>query len=67
VQTLTLVQFRDQDALDELRRDPQLARYLNLFKPEAGLGLAVVAPEHVAAVSALLAERGVEVGVGSRE
>lgn len=65
VQTLTLVQFRDQDALNELRRDPQLARYLKPFKPEASLGLAVVAPEHVAAVSALLAERGVE--VGSRE
>ncbi len=61
VQALTLVQFRDQAALDELRSDPQLARYLKPFKPEARLGLAVVAPEDVAAVSALLAERGVEV------
>ena len=61
VQTLTLVQFRDQAALDELRSsDPSLARYLTPFKPEARLGLAVVAPEDVAAVSALLIERGVD-------
>ena len=61
VQTLTLVQFRDQAALDELRSsDPSLARYLTPFKPEAGLGLAVVAPEDVAAMSALLIERGVD-------
>ncbi len=61
VQTLTLVQFRDQETLNELRSDPRLARYLKPFKPEAKLGLAVVAPEDVAAVSALLAERGVAV------
>lgn len=60
VQTLTLVQFRDQDALDELRADPLLARYLKPFKAEAKLGLAVVAPDDLAAVSAQLAERGVE-------
>ena len=61
VQTLTLVQFRDQAVLDELRSsDPSLARYLMPFKPEAGLGLAVVAPEDVAAVSELLIERGVD-------
>ena len=48
-------------ALDELRSsDPALARYLTPFKPEAGLGLAVVAPEDVAAMSALLIERGVD-------
>ncbi len=63
VQTLTLVQFRDQDALDELRSDPQLARLLKPFKPEARLGLAVVAPQDVAKVSALLAELGVDVRV----
>ena len=44
-QTLTLVQFRDQDALNELRGDPILGRYLKPFKPEARLGLAVVKPE----------------------
>lgn len=61
VQTVTLVQFRDQDTLDELRRDPRLARYLKPFKPEAKLGLAMVAPSDVAAISALLVERGVDV------
>jgi hypothetical protein len=60
LQTLTLVQFRDQDALNELRADPVLARYLRPFKAEARLGLAVVKPGDVAAVQALLAERGVE-------
>lgn len=66
VQTLTLVQFRDQDALDELRGDAALARYLKPFKPEAKLGLAVVAPEDVAALSALLTERGVDVRTAAR-
>jgi len=59
-QTLTLIQFRDQDALNELRGDPILSRYLKPFKPEARLGLAVVKPGDIAAVQALLAERGVE-------
>lgn len=61
VQTLTLVQFRDQDALDELGKDPRLARLLKPFKPEARLGLAMVAPADVAAVTALLVEYGVDV------
>ncbi len=63
VETITLVQFRDQDTLDELRRNPRLARYLKPFKPEARLGLATVAPSDVAAVNALLVECGVEVKV----
>lgn len=61
VRTLTLVQFRDQDALDELRSDPTLAACLKPFKPEAKLGLAEVAPTKVEMVTALLLERGVEV------
>ncbi len=61
VRTLTLVQFRDQDALDELRSDPALAACLKPFKPEAKLGLAEVAPNKVEMVTALLLERGVEV------
>ncbi|MDQ1301091.1 MAG: hypothetical protein QG637_1012 [Chloroflexota bacterium] len=59
VQTLTLVQFRDQDTLNELRTDPTLARYIRPFKPDAKLGLAVVKPGDVAALQALLAERGI--------
>jgi hypothetical protein len=61
VATLTLVQFRDQDALDELLGDLELARYLRPFRPEARLGLATIEPDAVEQVCALLAERGVEV------
>lgn len=61
VYTLTLMQFRDQDVLDELRNDPHLARSLKPFKPEARLGLAEVAPAAVAEVMALLADYGVDV------
>lgn len=60
VQTLTLIQFRDQDVLNELRNDPTLARYIRPFKPDAKLGLALVRPGDVAAVQALLAERGID-------
>ena len=41
-------------------RRPILGRYLKPFKPEARLGLAVVKPGDIAAVQALLAQRGVE-------
>ena len=58
---VTLIQFRDQDALDELLQDSELARHLRPFKPEARLGLAVVEPARVDHVRGLLAERGVEV------
>jgi hypothetical protein len=61
IQPLTLVQFRDQDALDELLLDPELARLLRPFKPEARLGLAIVAAEAVEPLRHFLAERGVEV------
>jgi hypothetical protein len=60
VQTVTLVHFRNQDALNELCGDPVLARYLKPFKPEARLGLATVRPGDLAALQALLAERGVD-------
>ncbi len=64
VQTLTLIRFRDQDALNELSSDPVLARYLKSFEPEARLGLAMVKPGDLAAVQALLAERGVDLAQG---
>jgi hypothetical protein len=60
MQTVTLIQFRDQQALDELLADPAIARFVKPFRPEAQLGLATVAPEDVAAAWALLSERGVE-------
>ncbi|MCX7670542.1 MAG: helicase-associated domain-containing protein, partial [Anaerolineae bacterium] len=60
VQTLTLVQFRDQSVVNELCADPILAMYLRPFKPSAGLGLAVVRPEDVSLLRGLLAERGID-------
>jgi hypothetical protein len=41
--------------------DLELARYLRPFRPEARLGLAIIEPDAVEQVCALLAERGVEV------
>ncbi len=55
-----LIQFRDQDALDELLQDSELARHLRPFRPEAKLGLAAVEPNQVEQVRGLLAKRGVE-------
>ncbi len=53
VESITLVHFRDQDALNDLCGDPILARYLKPFKPEARLGLAAVKPGDLAALQAL--------------
>lgn len=61
--TLTLIEFRDQKALSELMDDPELAPHLEAF--EAGRrALAVVDREHLDTVQRLLAERGVEVEWG---
>jgi hypothetical protein len=64
VQTLTLVQFKSQETLEELLTDPALARVLKPWPPQAKIGMARVAPEDLAAVRGLLAERGVEVRDG---
>lgn len=61
ITTVTLAQFRDQDTVDELLQDPELARMLRPFFPAARLGLASIAPEKVAQARSLLAERGVDV------
>ncbi|MEJ5200278.1 MAG: helicase-associated domain-containing protein, partial [Anaerolineae bacterium] len=60
VQTLTLVQFRDQSVVNELCADPVLSAYMRPFKPTAGLGLALVRPADVVVLRGLLAERGIE-------
>ena len=61
--TLTLVEFRDRKALQELLEDPALQRYLQPF--QAGRrALAVVDREHLQEVQQLLAERGVEIRWG---
>jgi hypothetical protein len=56
---LTLVQFRDQAALDELLADSELAALLKPFHPEAKLGLATTLPKHLERLRGLLAARGV--------
>jgi hypothetical protein len=57
--TLTLIEFRDATARDELLADPELKKYLARF--EAGTRpLALVRAEELEHVRALLAERGVE-------
>ncbi len=61
VQTLTLVQFRDQAVVNELCAESALAPYMQPFMPAANLGLAVVRSDDLAALRALLAERGVEI------
>ncbi len=60
LRSLILLQFRDQETLDELLEDPELQPYLKPFKPEARLGLATVAPEAQEHLSKLLTERGVD-------
>lgn len=63
--TLTLIEFRDQEALQELLADPELQQYLRPF--EAGRrALAVVDRQHLDTVQRLLAERGVEIKWGLR-
>jgi len=58
--TLTLIQFRDHDALRELLTDPDLSSFLTPF--EAGpRALAIVDREHIEDVQRLLAERGVRI------
>lgn len=61
INTLTLVQFRDQQTLDDLRQDPRLAKLLQPFYPEAGLGLAIVANKHRQELVKSLEALGVEV------
>ncbi|MFQ5341097.1 MAG: helicase-associated domain-containing protein [Anaerolineae bacterium] len=63
--TLTLIQFRDHDALKELLADPELKPYLQPF--EAGQrALATVNREHLDTVQRLLADRGIEIKWGLR-
>jgi hypothetical protein len=55
------VQFRDQNTLDDLRRDRALRRLLKPLHPGLTLGLAKVNPADLERVKALLRERGVEI------
>lgn len=64
IQTLVVVQFKSQETMEDLLADPALARVLKPWPPQAKLGMARVTTQDVAAVQALLAERGVEVSQG---
>lgn len=64
VHTLTIVQFKDQETLDELLRDRVLRRLMQPYAPAARLGLAVVDPDQLEELVAALVERGVEMMTG---
>ena len=63
VETLTLMEFRDLQALDELLRDPVLKKWLTRF-PAGDRALAVVDPHHLPEVERRLAELGIAVQAG---
>lgn len=62
-ETLTLIEFRDQATLDELRAHPELATSLRPF-PAGDRALAVVPETKLAQVEAILADLGVHVRKG---
>ena len=64
-ETLTLIEFRDRAALDELREHPDLQAYLTPF-PAQDRALAVVPAEELARVKEILAFFGVRVKDGLR-
>jgi hypothetical protein len=64
-ETLTLVQFRDQEALDELRRQPALGALLTPF-PADKRALAVVPTERLAELEEILGRFGVRLEKGLR-
>ncbi len=65
VETLTLIEFRDQATLDELRQHPELRSCLTPF-PAGNRALAVVPAEKLAQVKEILARFGVRVKDGLR-
>jgi hypothetical protein len=65
VETLTLIEFRDQSALDELRRHPELHKYLVPF-PSGSRAFAVVQANKLTQVKKILERFGVRVRDGIR-
>jgi hypothetical protein len=62
-ETLTLIQFRDQEALDELRQQPDLQPYLVPF-PAGNRALAAIPGDKMAEVKEILARFGVSTREG---
>jgi hypothetical protein len=65
VETLTLIEFRDQSALDELRRHPELHKYLAPF-PAGNRAFAVVQADKLTHVKKILDHFGVRIKDGIR-
>jgi len=65
VETLTLIEFRDQAALDELRQHPELHEYLTSF-PSGSRAFAVVQANKLTQVKKVLDRFGVRVRDGIR-
>jgi len=61
VQTVTLIQVRDQATLEELLSEPELKDLLRPFAPAETRGLAWVSDQDLHALYAALAERGIAV------
>lgn len=60
-QPVVLVQFRDQETLDDLRQDRALRNLLKPIRANLKLGLAKIDPADLHRVKTLLRERGVEI------
>ncbi|HRQ36488.1 MAG TPA: helicase-associated domain-containing protein [Chloroflexota bacterium] len=65
-ETLTLIEFKDIAARDELLLDSELSQYLAPFNAP-NRALAIVPSQHEATVHALLAERGVKIEEGIKK
>jgi hypothetical protein len=61
MQTLTLVQFRDERILAELLREPELKGTLRPFTPSEKRALALVSTEDLESLCEALAERGIRI------
>jgi hypothetical protein len=64
LQTITLLQVRDKEALQELMNEPEFEGLLHPFAPAGEKALAVVAAEDLEALYEVLAERNIEVEEG---
>jgi hypothetical protein len=64
LQTITLIQVKDKETLQELMGEPEFDGLLHPFAPDGKKALAVVAAENLDALHEVLAERNIEVEEG---
>ncbi len=60
IESVTLLQIRDEDTLNELLADPELAALIKPFAPAKAKALARVREKDLDALRALLNERGID-------